>query len=315
MEEPLETAELLAFTTTVDAHSLSRAALELGLPRATVGRRLQRLEERLGVRLLRRTTRSLALTDAGEALYRQARLALDAVKEAENSVRRTDAAVRGDLRVSVPPITNPTFYALLNDFAVRHPEVKLIVHFSTEHVDLKRGGYDVAIRGTGELEPGLVARHLGRTSLIAVASPDYVQQHGAPRTLRDLKEHRCLLGFARGELPQTHWTDRKGRRAHVEGRIASNDIVFLAQAALRGLGVVLLPAAMVQSYLDEGRLVQVLESAFGWETRMAIVYPEREFLPPQVRAFVDAVVGWVESDPSVLWPAPTKGRGPRRRGG
>ena len=302
MQDPLETAELLAFTTTVDARSLSRAAMELGLPRATVGRRLQRLEERLGVRLLRRTTRSLSLTDAGEALYRQARLALDAVKRAEESVRRTDSAVRGDLRVSVPPITKPSFHQLLADFAARYPEIRLQVHFSTEHVDLKRGGYDVAIRGTGELEPGLVARQLGRTLLIAVASPGYIEQHGTPRSLRDLKEHKCLLGFARGELPQTHWTDRKGRRVHVEGRIASNDIVFLARAALHGLGIVLLPAAQVQRHIDEGRLVQVLPGAFGANTGLTVVYAEREFLPPQVRAFVDAVVRWVESDPTVLWP-------------
>src|SRR4051795_10351404 len=103
MSAPLETAELLAFARTVEAKSLSRAAAELGVPRATVSRRLARLEERLGARLLRRTTRSLALTDAGEALYRHARIVLDAVTNAEASVRRTDEVVRGDLRVSVPP--------------------------------------------------------------------------------------------------------------------------------------------------------------------------------------------------------------------
>src|SRR3569832_2069413 len=95
MNEPVETSELLAFSKTVDARSLSRAAAELGVPRATVRRRLARLEERLGARLLRRTTRSLALTDAGEALYRHARIVLDAVTNAEASVRRTDEVVRG----------------------------------------------------------------------------------------------------------------------------------------------------------------------------------------------------------------------------
>src|SRR5438477_9871654 len=103
MQEPLETAELLAFTKAAEARSLSRAAEELGVPRATISRRLARLEQRLGARLLRRTTRSLVLTDAGEALYRHARLILDAVGDAEASVRRSDNAVRGALRVSVPP--------------------------------------------------------------------------------------------------------------------------------------------------------------------------------------------------------------------
>src|SRR3954471_13482129 len=104
MTDPLETAELLAFSKTVDAKSLSRATAELGVPRATISRRLARLEERLGTRLLRRTTRSLVLTDTGDAFYRHARIALDAVATAEASVRRTDDAIRGDLRVSVPPI-------------------------------------------------------------------------------------------------------------------------------------------------------------------------------------------------------------------
>src|SRR5688572_20699239 len=100
MNEPLETAELLAFSKTVDAKSLSRAAAELRVPRATVSRRLARLEERLGARLLRRTTRSLVLTDAGEALYRHARIVLDAVQQAETSIKRSDDAIRGELRVS-----------------------------------------------------------------------------------------------------------------------------------------------------------------------------------------------------------------------
>src|SRR6187455_2341760 len=116
MKEPLETAELAAFSRTVDARSLSRAAIELGVPRATISRRLARLEERLGARLLRRTTRSLALTDAGDVLYRHARIVLDAVTSAEASIRRTDEVIRGELRVSVPPFRNPTFSKLICDF-------------------------------------------------------------------------------------------------------------------------------------------------------------------------------------------------------
>src|SRR5262245_45545239 len=110
MSDPPETTELLAFATIVESRSLSRAAAQLRAPRATIGRRLARLEERLGARLLRRTTRSLALTDAGEAFYRHARIVLDAVKTAEESVRRTDDRVRGDLRVSVPPMMNESLF-------------------------------------------------------------------------------------------------------------------------------------------------------------------------------------------------------------
>jgi DNA-binding transcriptional LysR family regulator len=119
--DPVETSELLAFAKTVDVQSLSRAAAELGVPRATVSRRLARLEKRLGVRLLRRTTRSLVLTDAGEAMYRHARIVLEAVADAESSVRRSDGRIRGELRVSVPPLIHESFFGMLCDFAGRYP--------------------------------------------------------------------------------------------------------------------------------------------------------------------------------------------------
>lgn len=296
MAESVETSELVAFTRTVDAKSLSRAAAELGVPRATVSRRLLRLEERLGTRLLRRTTRSLVLTSAGDTFYRHARIVLDAVKDAEASVQRDGAALTGDLRVSVPPMLDEGFFAMLTAFAKAHPSVRLQVHFSSRHVDLRRDGYDVALRASTSLEPGLVARTLGRTQVIAVASPAYLAERGTPRRRKDLADHRCLLGFARGELPQTHWPIG-GAQVHVEGMFFTNEIRLLADAAVRGLGIALLPRTLVEADLARGTLVQVLPSVLEQESRISIVYPERELVPPQVRAFVDAVVTWAQSMP------------------
>lgn len=295
MDEPLETSELLAFSKTVEARSLSRAAAELGIPRATISRRLARLEERLGVRLLRRTTRSLALTDAGEALYRHARIVLDAVHQAEASVRKADDAVRGELRVSVPPMMGESFSAMLCDFARRHPEVRLHVHSSTQYVDLQRGGYDVALRASTALEPGLVARTLARMPLLAVASPAYLEARGAPRTRRDLRSHRCLMGFARGELPQTHWPS-SGGKFQVEGALFTNDMFLLCDAALQGLGIALVPERVVRPHLESGALVHVLPGAIQADSHIAVIYAEREFMPPQVRAFIDAVTAWGGGD-------------------
>lgn len=312
MDDMLETAELLAFTKTVETLSLTRAAAELRVPRATIGRRLQRLEARLGVRLLRRTTRSLALTDAGDALYRQARIALEAVRAAEASVRRVDDKVRGDLRVAVPPFTQPSFYAMVGRFAQRHPEVRIQIHSSTQHADLRRDGFDVAVRGTSQLEPGLVARVLGHARLIAVASPAYLARHGTPRSLRDLKRHRCLTGFARGELAQTHWVDKRGRTVQVESAVSANDIMLLCRLALQGLGIAYALEPTVRPALERGALVHVLKGKLELESRMSIVYAEREFLPPQVRAFIDHCVAWVQEEKEkALWPAPLSGEGAR----
>src|SRR5258708_30045166 len=181
MVDAVEASELLAFTRTVEPKSLSRAAAELGVPRATIGRRLARLEERLGVRWLRRSTRALALTDAGDAFYRHARIVLDAVQQAEASVRTSDKVVRGTLRVTTPPMLDPSFNALVCDFARAYPEVQIHIDASSRYVDMLREGYDVALRAGREFEPGLVARTVSRSSPVAVAAPAYLAAHGTPR--------------------------------------------------------------------------------------------------------------------------------------
>lgn len=296
MQDPVETAELVAFTRIVDARSLSRAALDLGLPRATIGRRLSRLEGRLGARLLRRTTRSLVLTEAGEAFYRHARLVLEAVANAEASVRRPDDAIRGDLRVTVPPIMTHEFYGLLYDFVRAHPDVRLQVHFGTRHVDLQRDGYDVAVRAGSDIEPGLIGRVLARTPMYAVASPGYLAEHGTPRTAKDLRNHRCLVGFARGELPQSHWPFKGGGQIHVEGILVSNEITLLGEAARQGLGIALVPTLFCDHLLESGELIHVLPGIIEADAKLAVVHIEREFVPPQVRAFVEAVVVWAKRE-------------------
>jgi DNA-binding transcriptional LysR family regulator len=292
MIEGMETAELLAFTRTVQAKSLSRAAAELGVPRATIGRRLARLEERLGVRLLRRTTRALALTDAGDAFYRHARIVLDAVEQAEASVRTSDKVVRGTLRVATPPMLDPTFNALVCDFARAYPEVQIHIDGSSRYVDLLREGYDVALRAGTEFEPGLVARTLSRTSAVAVAAPAYLAANGTPRKARDLRTHRCLVGFMQGGLAQTHWPKAGGGKISVEGSLASNDITLLVDAAVRGLGIAVLPTLLVGELLERGALVRVLPELINAESRVSVVYQEKELLPPQVRAFIDVLVAW-----------------------
>ena len=274
---------------------LASGAAELSTPRATIGRRLARLEKRLGVRLLRRTTRALALTDAGVAFYRHARIALDAVAQAEASVRKSDDIIRGTLRVTTPLLQDPSFHALVCDFARAHPEVVIHVDASSRHVDLLREGYDVALRVGTEISPGLVARTVARTSEIAVAAPAYLAAQGTPRRARDLRAHRCLVGFTRDGLPQAYWPKRGGGKFSVLGSFASNDILLLMDAAVRGLGIAVLPTLLIAAPLERGALVRVLPELIHAETRMSVVYQEKELLPPQVRAFIDVLVAWAST--------------------
>lgn len=293
MRAPLESAELLAFTRTVQAESLARAARELGLPRATLSRRLARLEAQLGVRLIHRTTRSLHLTEAGQILYGHAQGVLTALAAAEASVQRSEDVVRGPLRVSAPG-PQPILLGFLIEFASRHPEVELEVHFTSQHVDLRGGGYDVVLRAGLSHDPGLVGRVLGRTRLYAVASPEYLRQHGTPARARELLHHRCLVGYARGEVREHHWPLFRGGQTGVAAAMAGNDPHFLKAAALAGLGIALLPAVLIREEVGARRLVPVLPKVIGADVRFMVLHVERELVPPAVRAFVSAAVEWAK---------------------
>jgi DNA-binding transcriptional LysR family regulator len=143
-----------------------------------------------------------------------------------------------------------------------------------------------------DFEPGLVARTVARTSTVAVAAPAYLAAHGTPRRARDLRAHQCLVTVMNGGLPQTHWPKAGGGKISVEGSFVSNDITLLMDAALRGLGITVLPTLLVGALLKRGDLVRVLPELIHAESRVAVVYPEKEFLPPQVRAFIDVLVAW-----------------------
>lgn len=289
---PIETAELIAFARIIEAKSLSRAADELAVPRATIGRRLARLESRLGVRLLRRTTRSLALTEAGERFFRHARLVLDALDQAASSVRVVDGAMRGTIRVSAPAAMEDSFIAFLAGFAHAQPDIRLTVDFSNRVVDLVREGYDVALRAVASaLQPGLVARQIARQEMIAVASPAYLAAHGAPRTLGDLRKHRCLTTFARGELPQAAWPSRR-RAVQVESVLSSNEPRLIREAAIRGVGIAQIPRFYIDELVARGALVQVLRGQLEAALSIAVVFVDREFLPPHVRLFIEQLVTW-----------------------
>jgi DNA-binding transcriptional LysR family regulator len=313
IHEPLETAELLAFTRAVEAKSLSRAAAELRVPRATVGRRLARLEQRLGVRLLRRSTRSLALTQAGEVFYRHALSVLESITKAEQSVHHHEEVVRGEVRVSMPPITAASFSELVVDFALKYPDVRIHVDFSTRLVDLQREGYDVALRATPQLGAGLIARNVSRHTVMAVASPEYLAKAGVPKTLKDLRSHRCLSGFLRGEIAESTWKGKRGA-VNLEPVMSSNHLALIRDAVLAGVGIALLPEPLVAKALRQGELKRVLPHLLDSENKMAVVYVERELLPVAVRAFVEALVAWapdaLANAPDLVPPPPSR----RKRG-
>ena len=286
----LKTSELTAFLAIVDAGSMTRAAGTLRIPRATLGQRLARLEERLGAQLVQRTTRTLSLTDEGRAFERAARVALESIRAAEMSIQHPDDVLRGNLRVSLPPSRPGGLHRFVLDFAQRYPSVRVQAHVATRHVDLRRDGYDVAIRaGAASGGDGLKTRTLIPTRLIALASPAYLEAYGTPRRLSDLASHRCLMGFDHRELPARDWLGAKGNVA-MQGAFFSNDMEMLRQAALDGLGIAMLPDVFVQQALAKDHLRQVLPRQLMRKTPLRVVYVDRAFVPAHVRVFVDEVV-------------------------
>lgn len=292
--EPPETSEIHAFVAVVEAGSVSAAADELSIPRATISRRLARLEERLGVRLMHRTTRQQQLTELGEEYYTHARSILTAVEVATRAITQDDEHPKGLLRVSAPLLSASGLDHMLLDFLERYPEVSLELIQSTLHEDLIEKNIDVAIRAGTELDPGLIARRIMTTDARCVASPDYLAKHGTPKTPEDLDEHKCLLGFTRGERPATHWPRSDGTMLRVRGHLYANDVLFLLQAARRGRGIAMLPRVIYEGALEAGEVVEVLADSLGINHHIALVYVDREFLKPAVRAFIDFTVDWLE---------------------
>lgn len=281
-----------AFVAIVDAGSISAAARALGVPRATLSRQLGRLESRLGVRLLNRTTRSLVLTRAGAALYPRARSLLEEAHAAVAAVQRLDDVPRGLLRLSSAPLTSPVLGALVSAFLRAYPEVQVELHTTTRHVDLAAEQIDVALRGGVVQDPGLIARRLFRTDMLAVAAPEYLRLNGTPENPEDLTRHSCLRGFIEGARPATSWPLVHGGKIEVDGPLVTNDLSALLEAAVQGLGVALLPQPLVQTEVAKGRLVEILKGVVGLEVSLSLVWLEREFMDPKVRRFVDLAVEW-----------------------
>lgn len=276
------------FVAVVEAGSITAAADQLGLPRPTVSRRLSRLEERLGVRLLHRTTRRLTLTRPGDELYARASRVVESAAAAEAAVRRLDGVPRGLLRVSVPTQMPQALLARwLMQFLEAWPEVRLDLVATDRHPDLVADGVDVAFL-LGPVEAGsLVVRVLASDRHLAVASPAYLAAHGAPACPAALVRHTCIVGHRSDGRPVERWPLASGEWLPVSGRLMVGQLGLCRAAALQGFGVTLLPERMTRADVEAGRLVVVLGESVGRSEQVCLAYPERAFIDPKVRAFVD----------------------------
>jgi DNA-binding transcriptional LysR family regulator len=280
------------FVQVVRHGSFSQAGRQLGLPSNTVSRRIQQLEEQLGVRLMQRSTRRLTLTAAGRTLYDRSAAAVDGLEEAAQDIIAGSRTPSGAVRVAIPADWFD-FYEMswVSEFLDAHPLVQLDFVLSDATVDLIAEGVDVAFRGGMTRNPDYVVRQLSSGSTGLVASPAYLAAHGTPATLKDLAQCDCVTASRfRGPVTwRLQGPDGTEEEVVVTGRCMANTAQALRKATLAGLGIGLLPR-IAESDIAAGRLVPVLPQYRRVNQNMCVVYPSRRLLPLAVSAFIESVV-------------------------
>ncbi|MBD8529384.1 MULTISPECIES: LysR substrate-binding domain-containing protein [unclassified Massilia] len=281
--------EIATFVEVAARGSLSAAARAQGIAPAMIGRRLDALEGRLGVKLLQRTTRRLALTDEGAAFLEDCQRILADMEEAESAVSARSAHAKGHLLVSAPAGFGRQHVApLLPSFLAEHREVTVNLNLNDRVVDVVGEGVDVAIRIAALGDSSLVGVKLADNARVVVASPAYLKRHGAPRTLAELARHHCLAISSEGS--QRGWTFREDGKTvtlKVAGNMVCNDGAVLHDWALAGKGLAWRSMWEVAAQIEAGRLVTVLDAYAAPGNDIYAVFAQRRHLPLRIRAFVD----------------------------
>jgi len=283
--------EVLVFIKVVEAGSFSGAANILGFPRSTVSRKVSQLEDSLGMRLLQRSTRKLSLTPAGREYYLKCSNALTEIEHANQTITEAQQSPSGVLRIAAPLASQSGFMCdWINEFLSLHNKVTGQIRLSDDNVDLIEEGVDVAFRAGKLQDSSLVARKLGSTQLVLCASPQYLNNSSPLNTFRDLKQHDCIVFGSPHQNVTWKLNGKRGIEAmQVSGRIVVNSMEFALQASLTGLGVAMLPIAMIANYISSNDLQIVLEDYSSDADGLYAVYPSNRNLSITARCFLDFI--------------------------
>ncbi|WP_438012662.1 LysR family transcriptional regulator [Psychrobacter raelei] len=282
--------DMVLFVQVVDDGSFSKAADKLGLTNSVVSKRIARLEESLNTQLLYRTTRKLSLTDAGRTLYHKAKIAQSAFQEAQNAVTRYGEDMKGLIRITMPVVSaNLLLSDAIADFCKKYPDISVELNITNRLVDLIEEGFDLAIRTAKLEDSSLIARRLIDSQWIICAAPEYLKQHGTPKTPDDLIHHECLMykfnnGYSSAWPLYIEGTEQL---LAINGRFLSNHLSAIKQAALANLGIALLPQALVYDELKQQTLVQILSRFTRKKMGMYAVYPKARQPDQKLKRLVD----------------------------
>ena len=290
-----EFAELSTFVAVAERSSFTKAAAQLGIALPTVSQTVRALEERLGVRLLNRTTRSVALTEAGARLLGDMRTILETMDQAMENVNAFRDSPTGTLRLTAfRPAAAALVAALLPRFLAEYPAVHAEVTADDTSTDIVSGHFDAGIRPGRQIEKDMIAVPLLKEfRMIAVAAPSYLERRAPPAAPADLYEHDCIRLRAPwdGALHSWDFRHRRGKVVDiaVQGRLIVNDVHLMSSAVLAGGGIGYLPEPMIVPELAEKRLARVMDEWAGLRSGLFLYYPGRRQVPGPLRAFIDFI--------------------------
>jgi len=288
-----EFAEVAAFVAIVEHGSFAKAAIALGVTTSTLSQTMRSLEERLGIRLLNRTTRSQSMTEAGTRLFAEAKPALDQLKAASDALGALRDTPSGTLRLSVSSIpAQMILEPILGLFLKTYPEIILDIVVEAAPRDLAEGRFDAAIRHGWSVGPDMIALPVTRKSRsIAVAAPVYLKNHPRPLVPQDLRQHRCIC-MRFGDAPLFHWSfekDGEGLEIAVKGPLILNGVGLIVAAIRQGVGIGYLFEDYVMPWIRKGQMVPLLEDWSPLGSRYYLYYTSRHQVSAPLKAFIEFI--------------------------
>ena len=283
---------LNAFVRVVDNAGFSAAARKLNMSTTAVSNHVQALEERLGVRLLNRTTRKVSLTEVGRSYFDRCTQILADIAQADDIAGALQSTPRGTLRIYTNTHIVQFLSPVVAEYLASYGEVKVDLAIGERNVDMIDESYDIAVRMLSPPDSSLIVRSLATWRHVLCCSHGYLERHGKPAALSELAERNCLRHASYPYGDEWHFADRKGAAAAVKvaGNLVSNSGETLRRAALAGVGVFLAPGFLVHDDLESGELIRLLPEYRPVEFSMNAVYPHRHHLSAKVRTFIDLLV-------------------------
>jgi DNA-binding transcriptional LysR family regulator len=298
---------MATFAKVVESGGFSAAARALNISPSMATAHIQALEERLGVRLLNRSTRKVSLTEVGHAYYERCLQILAEADDADQIAQALQSTPRGTLRLNTSVAIPPFLAPVIAEYAALYPDVAIDLTMTDRMIDLVEDGFDLAVRNMSVPDSSLITRRVASYRYVVCGSPPYFAKHGTPQAPVDLADHNCLIYSRSAWGNEWRFTDPDGveQSVAVKGNLHANSDNALRLAAVNGQGLAMAPSFLVIDEIRSGRLVPALTDYLRSEYAINAIYPHRHHLSAKVRSFIDLMVRHFEENPA--WADPCRG--------